>query len=296
MYLQDTATVSDATKRQGLPNGPLKQGLGWMYQILPYLEEGALKDIVRHQDLGKNPVSIFNCPSRRPITMFAIPPDGLIEVYLVDYAAAAAGPSRSEVESDLAGSTNFQDYLDNPGNHVNEAFYGCVNCSYTGLPGTAVVSSSVPPVQFRGIIQRTDWQPIAAPSPQAPGRHLRFTKKMTIAKIADGASKTLLVSEKWVHKNLYQGGGVADDRGWADGWDYDIMRSSIFAPRSDGDGDEPIPDDPEDWGSFHFGSAHPSGMNALFADGSVTRISYDIDREVFNRLGHRHDGEVVDEY
>jgi hypothetical protein len=36
-------------------------------------------------------------------------------------------------------------------------------------------------------------------------------------------------------------------------------------------------------------------MNAGFADGSVHAISYDIERELFNRLGHRSDGEGGEE-
>ena len=31
--------------RVGPANGPLEQGLCWMFQILPYLEEGAIGDI-----------------------------------------------------------------------------------------------------------------------------------------------------------------------------------------------------------------------------------------------------------
>jgi len=46
---------------------------------------------------------------------------------------------------------------------------------------------------------------------------------------------------------------------------------------------------------YDFGSPHPSGMNAGFADASVHSISYDIDRELFNRLGHRSDGEGGEE-
>ena len=46
-YLQDTYTVTNPFLRQGPPNGPLTQGLGWMYQILPYLEEGAVQDLIR---------------------------------------------------------------------------------------------------------------------------------------------------------------------------------------------------------------------------------------------------------
>ena len=33
---------------------------------------------------------------------------------------------------------------------------------------------------------------------------------------------------------------------------------------------------------------------AVFGDGSVHTINYDVDRETFNRLGHRSDGEILD--
>ena len=41
------------------------------------------------------------------------------------------------------------------------------------------------------------------------------------------------------------------------------------------------------------GSAHAAGINAVFADGSVASISYDVDPETFNCLGHREDGQSV---
>jgi prepilin-type processing-associated H-X9-DG protein len=45
------------------------------------------------------------------------------------------------------------------------------------------------------------------------------------------------------------------------------------------------------WRSISFfGSAHPAGMNAVFADGSVHNIKYGIDPQVFNALGNRDDG------
>src|SRR3954467_6058433 len=34
-YLRDTQSVPNPLGRVGPPNGPLEQGLGWMYQILP---------------------------------------------------------------------------------------------------------------------------------------------------------------------------------------------------------------------------------------------------------------------
>ena len=43
-----------------------------------------------------------------------------------------------------------------------------------------------------------------------------------------------------------------------------------------------------------FGSAHPSGINAVFGDGSVRAISYGISATMFNRIGHRADGQVIE--
>src|SRR5262245_9701595 len=43
-YLRDSATQPNKFLRKGPGNGPLEQGLGWMYQILGFLEEGAIKN------------------------------------------------------------------------------------------------------------------------------------------------------------------------------------------------------------------------------------------------------------
>ena len=123
--------------------------------------------------------------------------------------------------------------------------------------------------------------------------------------VKDGVSKTLLISEKFLPLDSYDGGGpgfngqtqkfAGDDRGWSDGWDYDIIRSTGITPSRDAF----RPASQYSDGSLLreciiFGSAHPSGMNAVFGDNSVHSISYDIDRDVFNKLGNRVDGQVVD--
>ena len=145
------------------------------------------------------------------------------------------------------------------------------------------------PVVFPGVIQRGDWDYTAKPA----GKHIGFMVKMTFSKIPDGTSKTLLVSEKWVHVTLYQGsGGQADDRGWSDGWDFDALRSTLVPPRSDGTGEAPSGQSTE-VANYFLGSAHPGGINAALADGSVRGLSYDIDLETLNQLGNRQDGEPI---
>jgi prepilin-type processing-associated H-X9-DG protein len=46
------------------------------------------------------------------------------------------------------------------------------------------------------------------------------------------------------------------------------------------------------WNVIHFGAAHPGGINAVYADGSVHSIAFDIDVEVFNALGSRNGDET----
>lgn len=301
-FLRDTASQPNPALRRGPAEGPQRQGLGWLFQILPYLEQGAVKNIVRQEDLAQNPIPLYNCPSRRAVTIYLNTdgtPDG-VAISLVDYAAATAGPSRAEVVtlgSDF--NTYYGDFSDFPvdQSRLNEVFWGCEFCDST-MPSPSVVNGQAgigKPVQFRGIIQRTDWLPILN-GPQAPGRDLGFTKEMTMARISDGTSNTMLASEKWVNQNFYQGPAApdhilksGDDYGWADGWDYDSLRSTMFVPRSDGDMEEPSVHTE----NYLFGSAHPGGINTLFADGSVSTLGYDVDIETFNRLGHREDGETV---
>lgn len=293
-YLRDSGKVAPGNEK-GPANGPLEQGLGWMFQILPFLEEGPITGIVKQDDLQKKPISLYNCPSRRGITYHE--ESG---VSLVDYAATVAGVSRSEV-----GDAEFQKYLaDTHPTYAHfrsrqaENFWACPGCAEdqgrgltgTGSPGQAFLDGKTPKV--RGIIQRSDW---SGTSLFGAGKHLGFMVKMTFSKITDGASKTLLVSEKWVHSS--QNGGIkgftADDKGWADGWDFDSLRSTLIKPRSDGEDPPQAVNDPNQPGNYPLGSAHSGGINVVFADSSVGFLSYDIDLETLNRLGNRLDGEVI---
>jgi prepilin-type N-terminal cleavage/methylation domain-containing protein/prepilin-type processing-associated H-X9-DG protein len=294
-YLRDTFTAS-VFQRKGPANGPLEQGLGWMYQILPYMEEAAIKNLVRRDQLEKIPIPLYNCPSRRGVTSQV---DSLIS--LVDYAATVGGPSRTEL-----GDSDFNAYINDPAPYPHfkskqaEVFWGCPGCPISGgraVSGSgsdtleSVIRSGKRPL-FRGVIQRVDWVPDADP---AKRRHLGFMVKMNFAKISDGTSKTLLAGDKWVHTSQTEGISdvPAEDRGWADGWDYGILRSTLARPRNDSE-DPPVPlRDSEDVGNYPLGSAHPGGFNVVFADGSVTGIGFDVDLETLNRLGHRFDGETI---
>ena len=162
-----------------------------------------------------------------------------------------------------------------------------------------------------------DARPTSAAKPEAAALRLRIVrtawrwKQKTFAsgvsraikpaECPDGLSNTLLVSEKLVRTDLYEGGSWSDDMGWADGWDPDQLRSTGLPPLNDSDsfcygprqnwcGGRP----PGSNDVFIFGSSHPSGINAVFGDGSVHHINFDVDVVLFNHLGGRYDEQIVD--
>jgi prepilin-type N-terminal cleavage/methylation domain-containing protein/prepilin-type processing-associated H-X9-DG protein len=289
-FLQDSLTAGPFN-RKGPANGALEQGLGWLYQILPYLEEGAVKGLVRNTQIEKVIIPLYNCPSRRTNAIH-----NATQRALVDYAGTAAGPSRTDI-----GDTEFQKYLSDPGPDYpyfktkQEDFWGCLTCPVDSARGIESLEAAhrSGKVAFRGIIQRGDFIPPVYPS--TPGKHLGFMTKMTFAKITDGSSKTFLAGEKWVPTVWHEGiGGVMDDRGWTDGWDFDTMRYTLLVPHQDSEG---VP--PEEPGAstkvqaYWMGSSHPGGLNVVFGDGSVRGLNYDVDQETLNRLGNRYDGETI---
>jgi prepilin-type processing-associated H-X9-DG protein len=107
-----------------------------------------------------------------------------------------------------------------------------------------------------------------------------------MATVLDGTSNTSMIGEKFAQPKNYDKGDWCDDRGWTDGWDPDIMRYTAFAPIRDKNDPPGLP-----WNyGYYFGSAHPSGINMAFGDGSVHKIAFNVDRVLFNTWGHRRDG------
>ena len=49
------------------------------------------------------------------------------------------------------------------------------------------------------------------------------SKPIRFSQITDGTSKTMMISEKFLRTDLYDGESWSDDRGWSDGWDPDTM-------------------------------------------------------------------------
>jgi len=105
-----------------------------------------------------------------------------------------------------------------------------------------------------------------------------------LTQIPDGTSNTILATEKRLDVGNYANGDWHDDSGWCDGFDPDIVRYGGYLPQQDAPGGV---------SGYEAGSAHPTGVNAVFADGSVKNISYNVDPNVWNWLTDRMDGKTV---
>jgi len=293
----------------GKPLGPDRQGLGWGFQILPYIEETAAYQLTTSQDLQQVVVSTYVCPSRR------LPHTGVSQtagwagefIAFIDYAGAVpctfTSPART-TRYDPTQAVPLEPDDVNRARLGGQAFYG----------GAAANSPfPLPPeppsnALYEGVIVRCPWSWTGTDA--ATGRQLgsslrNVTQLVKMAKIVDGTSKTFMIAEKYIRSDQYFANGYSDDRGWADGWDADSMRSACFLPLSDHDpqgwigvlGDRYFGDTFSATGAWnnlynvlHFGSAHTAGIQAVFADGAVRLLSYDIDVVVFNALASR-DGE-----
>lgn len=298
-YLQ-TGFGLEQNLDSGKPLGPGKQGLGWGFQLLPYIEETAAAQIQSTQDLQKVVIPIYVCPSRRqPRTSYS-PEFGLFAT--IDYAGAVPCTDR-----EYARRHGIYPQYD-PAKYIPFTTASLSNLA-SSFNGGSSGSGNEPRnnTVYDGVIVRSSWRYLSGggKAPWIGEPASQVVQPTKIAKITDGTSKTLLIAEKYVRSDNYVENGVnhySDDRGWADGWDADQMRSTCFTPMNDGDGlgwqgasmTKYFADDFSTgpvggvYNVLQFGAPHTGGINAVFADGSVHVVSFDIDIVVFNSLGTRN--------
>jgi prepilin-type processing-associated H-X9-DG protein len=227
------------------------------------------------------------CPSRRGVTRFG---DGEGATILSDYAGIhpcskilstdAAPIDLRAVTYDIARDNFYKPNtppIPNNGSNPTGPSLG-INGVYDG-------------VIVRSPFRRSFSNPTVFDGVYPPGNP-RPTKS---SKITDGLSKTILIGEKYIRSDIYESGSPSDDTGFTDGWDPDIIRCTCIQPMNDNQvntefvnpfGSEAF-SGPK-WETFVLGSAHSGGFNAVFADGSVHSISYDIEVPVLNALGTRN--------
>jgi len=239
---------------------------GWMYSLLPYIEQKNLFNLpddgdyatitasqrTRAGDMTQTPVSIFNCPSRRsggPHKYILGPgwdcknAETRITVARADYAMCSGDLNTGESD---AGPSSMQ--------HAETSY----NFDRFSKPGDRWFQTGI---SFKG-------------------------SQITLTDVTDGVSNTFAIGEKFLNPDFYatgQAGG--DNHSWAQGFDRDINRWCA-------DGIPPLRDRRGLDFVFNFGSAHRSIFYMSKVDGSVAGLSYDVDVAVWKNTANRADNNV----
>jgi prepilin-type N-terminal cleavage/methylation domain-containing protein len=249
--------------------GPRQPG-GWVFNILPDLEETALHDAgagLADADAKAErivarlatPLSIFTCSTRRPAVTwpFAVGKNSR-PLNLVAVPSDVVGRPPEVVRGDYAANMGSGTF---PANRYRSG----------GSPATVAEGDAM---------ADPAWQDAYGPPPDG----LVFRRsRVRLKDIADGASATYLLGEKYIDPGkLATGESDDDDQCLYSGHDRDILRVGLGPPLQDRRGYEPS--------AISFGSSHSSGCGMATADGSVTVVDYAIDPLVHRARASRNDG------
>jgi type II secretory pathway pseudopilin PulG len=266
--------VGDAMRGHGR-----KQTGGWMFGILPYIEEQQIYDltndgnpIITAQQLAgakqmqATPVTIFNCPTRRPAKTYPFT------------LAGSWQPDNSDKMDVIACG----DYAANAGD-------GEGGLSFPERDASGKITGYKPILPPRGYAQLDNVQLFKFPSEKDQTGINFLGAEIASKDITDGTSKVYMVGEKYIRPEYYEPTDAADpgdNHSAYQGFDWDINRWATDA--------WPATQDRPGWDAFQgFGSAHPGVWQVVFCDGSVHSIPFDMDNTIHKRMANRFDGEVV---
>ncbi len=238
-----------------------KQPGGWIYNVLPFLEQTVLHDLgagkpeaekrLDARTLARTPLEQLNCPSRRSTRRYPMVKQG----NFVAFNAADSDPADRSVARG--------DYAINAGSQLVDEYW----------PG--------PPTLAAGDAPGFPWH-----DPKALDGISFERSEVQAVHVLDGLSSTILAGEEYLNPDLHDTGlEPCDNENAYSGFDNDNSRSTY---------DPPMQDRPGYTDTFRFGGPHPGVCQFVFCDGSVHRINFTVDPTTFRRLGGRKDGQPTD--
>jgi prepilin-type N-terminal cleavage/methylation domain-containing protein/prepilin-type processing-associated H-X9-DG protein len=263
-----------------------RQPGSWCYAILPYLEGANVAQIgsglttaqkrVELHRMKTTPVEIFYCPSRRA--------PGL-----------SYGPEDSDNVPNPPGFNNLvakTDYAANGGSFCPQENFPT---GFSWHPGPSLSCLTTYPNCNWGAYTEAVIENGANGGQYAADGIVLPRFPVPIKRVTDGTSNTIACAEKYLRSDLIERGGAvtdvcADNNALWGGYDWDVIRwmttrnnlAAQYVPRPDSYFDN-------NTCVKYFGSAHSTGFNATYCDGSARSISYDIEPEAFELECRRND-------
>jgi prepilin-type N-terminal cleavage/methylation domain-containing protein len=252
---------------------------GWIYNILPYIEQQAKHDLPRdgkpqeHTDqqlqgarqMLLEPIGILYCPSRRSGKFYN-------QEKPVRFANNAALNPKGD-----PGYVGRSDDAANAGDDL-------IGGGKSG-PGSLLTPQSV---SSWHVVSKTG---LIGDAEENPAGLLELTgvsfqrRQVGVRHISDGTSRTYLAGEKYLGNREYDSGrDTGDNETWCSGHNNDNLPTTAYPPQKDG---------PAENGKL-FGSAHATVWNAAFCDGHAESLGFDIDPIVHRNHGNRQDDDAFD--
>jgi len=234
-----------------------RQPGGWVFNMLPFMEANNIYDL----GTGKTGTALSAALSQMnqtPIATMNCPSRRPASLYPTPYGVHNA---------DTAAKVAKTDYAVNCGDHGRNEI--------DGGPGAGSTTPPALPPEETGISYRCS--------------------KIKLSSITDGSSHTIMIGEKFLHPSRWTSGDdAADNESMYVGYDNDHFRSTnatYYPPKRDVReiGGSPVSGN----ALYTFGSAHVAGFNAVFCDGSVKMVGYNMDIDNYRRIGNRADGQTV---
>ena len=236
---------------------------GWLYNLLPYLEQENLHKInslatddagvaAANVQLVSTPLPFTACPTRRrPMALGISGSSDMVN------CGAPSAMARSDYAANVGNSGS-----------VTAAFIGRTAGPDNYAMGTTQAQGSSANSNNGIVFQYSTIKP----------SHIR-----------DGESNTLLFGEKYVEFVKYDGTALGDTDSMYSGHSNNTLRviNNSLLPKKDNR--VRSANDEE-----RFGSAHNGGVFFMRCDGSNTFIRFEIDPTTYARLGSRADGQVID--
>lgn len=243
---------------------------GWIFNLLPYIEQENVYNLQRNNSdrlaaatqMVQTPISMMNCPTRRRS-----------KLYKIGTSDARQRKPQFTNQHDKGARS---DYASNGGVQMRDAGSGGSPLNYYGPNDYASGTSASAIAAFNKLAEMSHG--VFYPGSMVKQSHIK-----------DGMSNTLLYGEKYLSVDKYETAtNNGDNESMYIGDNADITRwtGPSYLPKPDllvGADVYSI-----------FGAAHSGNLNVVLCDGSVRPISYSIDGVVWQRLGNRRDGEVID--